>query len=48
MTAAAHRFLQGQARQPLRVRCLPEPSPFAAAWLEVGEEAAHLRVQEVS
>lgn len=44
--AAADRFLA--QRPPLCLRYLPEPSPFAAAWLDVGEEASHKQWHEAS
>jgi ATP-dependent Lhr-like helicase len=44
--AAATRFLVECRQRLLKVRPLTEPSPFAAAWLEAGEEAAHLQFQE--
>ena len=45
---AARRFLESARRGQLRVRCLAEPSPIAAAWLESGDESYHLHLQESS
>jgi ATP-dependent helicase Lhr and Lhr-like helicase len=45
---AARRFLEAATHGPMRVRCLPEPGPIAAAWLEAGDESVHLHLQETS
>jgi ATP-dependent Lhr-like helicase len=45
---AARRFLEVARWGLLRVRCLPEPAPIAAAWLESGDESVHLHLQETS
>jgi ATP-dependent Lhr-like helicase len=46
--AAALKYLMSVAEMPVRVRCLAGPSPIAAAWLDVGEEAAHKQWHEAS
>ncbi len=39
-------YLTDIASSPVQVRCLAETSPIAAAWLDVGEEAAHKQWHE--
>jgi ATP-dependent Lhr-like helicase len=45
---AAAKYLENARRGILRVRELSEPSPIASAWLDAGEESAHLHLQETS